>query len=79
VQRQEWDLKLLHASENLLEGPTLEPRRIGETSTDSGGGWITLKLFCDGHEVTEMCKWVERALRALVLLLQMNQALFSAP
>lgn len=73
------DLKLLCASENLLEGPKLKPKRVGEMSSDSGGGWITLKLSCDGHDVTLMCKWVEWALRALVPLLQINQALFSAP
>lgn len=48
------DLKLLCASENLLEDPKLKLKRVGEMSTHSGGGggWIMLKLLCDGHDVT---------------------------
>lgn len=46
------DLNLLHAYENLPEDPQLKPRRVRETRTDSGGGWITLKLLCDGRDVT---------------------------
>lgn len=72
-------LKLLSASGNLLESPKLKPKRVGERRTDSGGGWIMLKLLCDGRDVTYTREWVGRALRALELLLRINQALFSAP
>lgn len=50
------DLKLLHASENLLESPKLKPERAGERSTDSGGDRIAPKLLCDGHDVTQRCE-----------------------
>lgn len=48
-------------------------------STGSGGGRITLKPLRDGRAVTSGWEWVERALRALVLLLGTNQALVSVP
>lgn len=63
-------LKLLHAPENVLEGPKLEPQRFGGMSSGSGGG---------RRAVTSGCEWVERALRALLLLLGINQALVSVP
>lgn len=44
------DLRLLRASGSLPECPKLKPRRVGEMSTDSGGGWITPKLLCDGRD-----------------------------
>lgn len=48
-------------------------------STGSGGGWITLKALRDGRAVASGCEGVERAPRALVLLLGINQALVSVP
>lgn len=48
-------------------------------STGSGGGRITLKPLRDGRAVTSGWEWVERALRALVLLLGTNQALVLVP
>lgn len=36
-------LKLLHAPENLLEGPKLKAQRVWGVSTGSAGGWITLE------------------------------------
>lgn len=69
-------LKLLHAPENLLEGPKLKPQRVWGVSTGSAGGWITLEPL---RAVASGGEWVEGALRALVLLLGITQALVSVP